>query len=422
MLWQVFLLNMGTVWELVSQQNSKTHWSHTHRCRILIRFTFLIFDHFKLHKIKSEENHHMNQSIKSKIIKCFTTLQRLSKSLFYYEYYIQPYVTSRAWLASSVYLRLCCLHQWGSMGVWHRHNAVSSNCDRDVMRVAIPMQSALFAPPPHGPLRCPAAAHHRVTSGHPLWGPGRRGTTQVGGHGSQIFWLGRSDNFCRQQTGWSESGERVNGWCSSGCLRCSLAVPSQIEWQTKEWERVKAVEATQSACLTCSPMWECTNQERELLYVSVSQHPVGLLDGLTCLCCGNPTWIGGEGSAGRCHTAPRRKPPIIHLSLCLWAFGGLLVCPIRLTSSCPSCSFCSFFLLLFCTATLWFTPGCEGLQLGGGGGGGISWGKRGGRVVVRRGGEQIRGADSSSIQTQQWSVVKQRNESVWTCANTWNIT
>lgn len=44
------------------------------------------------------------------------------------------------------------------MGVWHGHNAVSSNCDRDVMWVAFTTQSALFAPPPP-PLRS-TAAHH----------------------------------------------------------------------------------------------------------------------------------------------------------------------------------------------------------------------------------------------------------------------
>lgn len=127
------------------------------------------------------------------IINLFTTVQNLLKSLFYYEYYIQQLcVMSRAWLASSVYLRLCCLHQWGSMGVWHRHNAVSSNCDCDVMWVAIPMHSALFAPPPLQPLCCPTAAHRTVTSGHPLWGTEGRGwrhRLEETGAKSQIFWL-----------------------------------------------------------------------------------------------------------------------------------------------------------------------------------------------------------------------------------------
>lgn len=71
------------------------------------------------------------------------------------------------------------------MGVWHRYNAVSWNCDCDVMWVAIPMLSALPPPPPLPPLppplpllRRPTAAHHTLTSGYPPSGAGGRGHDQ----------------------------------------------------------------------------------------------------------------------------------------------------------------------------------------------------------------------------------------------------
>lgn len=44
--------------------------------------------------------------------------------------------------------------------------------------------STFSSPPPFLPLLCPAAAHHTLTSGHPPWGPGGRGTTGNPAHKS----------------------------------------------------------------------------------------------------------------------------------------------------------------------------------------------------------------------------------------------
>lgn len=58
----------------------------------------------------------------------------------------------------------------------HESLAQTQRCDRDVMWVAVPMQSALsfsffsFFAPPLPPLLRPTAAHHTLTSGHPLQG------------------------------------------------------------------------------------------------------------------------------------------------------------------------------------------------------------------------------------------------------------
>lgn len=118
-----------------------------------------------------------------------------------------------------------------------------------------------------------------------------------------------------------------------------------------------------------------------------------------------------HGQTGRAQLDRATERPITnHLSFIspqVWVFGGLLVCPTSLSSgflSSSASSFCSFFFLVFYVYSyfvvlswLW----------------GLAAGRRrnklrkkgeGGLVVVRRGG-QIKGAgaDSSSIQTQQWS-------------------
>lgn len=97
------------------------------------------------------------------------------------------------------------------------------------------------------------------------------------------------------------------------CVVASLCRPDRVR-DKGVWKK-RVATATQSACLTCSPMWEWAKQERELLYVSVSQNPVGLLERITCLCCGQPTWADREGSAGPDHSMSCLKPLVIYLSL-----------------------------------------------------------------------------------------------------------
>lgn len=146
----------------------------------------------------------------------------------------------------------------------------------------------------------------------------------------------------------------VSAWLSRGAI--------QTERETKGWET-----ATQSACLTCSPMWERAKQERELLYVSVSQNPVGLLERLTCLCCGQPTWVDGEGSAKLDHSVSCRY---LSLSVAVWLCAALFVCLLACSSLCcpllPSSTF-SHHSFQYCYRFSWLNPGCEGMQLGWGG-------------------------------------------------------
>lgn len=55
--------------------------------------------------------------------------------------------------------------------------------------------------------------------------------------------------------------------------------------------RIRTIAATQTELLSHMlphvRLWQAG--DRELLYISVSQQPVGLLERLTCLCCGHPT-------------------------------------------------------------------------------------------------------------------------------------